>query len=381
MYLIFRLILFFLIISYPGLAWSKTLDFVPCNQCVTLSITDINDIWYNAQGGVKKKASYLGFTEVTLDVDLSKFSPLGNIHVSGENNRGSPPTNSNYQTLDFISNIENYNQTKLYEVYYEQSFDKWYIKLGKFDFMRDFEFDDISSNFLNASMVTSMVINNDTYNMSNYGPMGNPGAEISYSSKTWNIKAAVSGDNPYHIKDPSNYSNIPADPRGTDLYFNQPVIYLEVSKLAYVFKKEGHYALGLFWDTGKQDITYSDNYHGGNQIIYATANQQVFKHNRYSLSLFSRFALDLKPNRAVINSTVDTGLLLYRGLDFIGISYSLAKINRRSQLIPESRIEFTAYHTINSYWSIQPDVQYIIHPGGTTNQNEILLGLRSTLVF
>lgn len=220
----------FLIFTFP--AYCETIPFNNCGDCVDLGITDINEYWGNAYGGTKNKTSYLGQTQVSININLNKIfgKKFGLLYISGINSRGNPLSGSNLKTLDFISNIENYNSTKLYEFYYENQISDIHIKIGKFDFSSDFGYDDLTSKFLNASMITSMVTNNNTFNMSNYGPASSVGIEVKYEKNDWYIKGGISGDNPYHIKNYNNFSNINSDKHGTDLYVKNPMLYIEYNK-------------------------------------------------------------------------------------------------------------------------------------------------------
>jgi len=48
----------------------------------------------------------------------------------------------------------------------------------------------------------------------------------------------------------------------------------------------------------------------------------------------------------------------------------------------EIAVEMTYYADITPWWSIQPDIQYIIHPGGSSElPNAFMIGLRSSLTF
>ena len=378
-----RLILYLcLFITTP--AFSKTVPLPYCDSCIDFNLLDINEYWGNEMGGEKKRGSYLGFTEASVDIHLDKIfnGHYGSFHISGENNRGNPMSNKNLGTLDFISNIENYNQAKLYEFYYENNFGPWYFKFGKFDFARDFEIDNISSDFLNASMVSSMVINNNTFNMSNYGPASSPGAEVRFTTDEWDIGLGISSDNPYRGNFNKDFTDMNTDPTGTAIFWKTSMIYLEVKKNIKIMGLLGTYTVGGFIDTGKQANTYDDRFHTGNELFYATVNQTVWENNIKSLSVFVRLAVDPRKDRTAIDYTIDTGILYQEGDDFAGLGFSLTKPNSR-MLLPESemRLEATYSHSFNKYIAVQPNIQYIIHPGGMKEENELVTGVRTTFVF
>lgn len=82
------------------------------------------------------------------------------------------------------------------------------------------------------------------------------------------------------------------------------------------------------------------------------------------------------------------GLVLkrLRGLppdDAIGIAVARATRNARlaTDACPEATIEFTARHKLNAHVVVQPDLQYLVAPGGVTGRPDALvLGMRMILV-
>jgi carbohydrate-selective porin OprB len=48
----------------------------------------------------------------------------------------------------------------------------------------------------------------------------------------------------------------------------------------------------------------------------------------------------------------------------------------------ESVLETTYVYPINNHWQLQPDFQWVIHPGGSSQlQNAVVFGLRSIITF
>ena len=85
-----------------------------------------------------------------------------------------------------------------------------------------------------------------------------------------------------------------------------------------------------------------------------------------------------------------TGLLSFRPEDILGLGVIYGRISRhyaQTQTHPsiwgyEAVIEATYKIVITPAWSLQPDVQYIVHPGGTTAEtNATVIGLRVDVNF
>lgn len=383
----FKYLAIFLCLIFPFFSYGKDITILNCKDCMEIDVTDTNEVWGNVSGGVKKKASYLGMTEIDVGLNLDKIfeKPYGDFKISAVNVRGNPMSNSNLQTLDFVSNIENYNSTRLYEFYYENQIDKnWYIKIGKIDFTNEFNSDDATSSFLNASMGTSMVVNNNTFNMTNYGPSTSVGAVVKYSSDNWSIKGAISDDNPYIGNRAINFQNINTDQYGVDIHFKHPMFYLEYQYNTKFNNLDGSYYVGGFYDDGPTPVSYGGR-RKGNGAFYLTMNQELYKNDVGSLKFFMRYVYDPFPQKTDITYTFDTGLMYSYDNDYFGVGLGMVHLNKR---VPadynhhdEYRIEATYNHQIDKYFSIQPDIQYIIHPGSTNRKNELVFGLRETFTY
>lgn len=384
-------VLFLLFI--PTEVWAKNSNTVTCDDCKKYNITkyvdfnlvDINEYWGNASGGIKHTTSYLGQTvgSVTIHMDKLTNYNIGSLYISGINVRGNPKSNTNLRTLDFISNIENFNSLKIYEFYYYNSFGNLNIKVGKFDFFSDFGHDDDTSQFLNASMITSMVINNNTYNMTNYGPSPSPGAELEYGKNGFDIKAGISSDNPYHGNFYKNFSNINSDNHGTDIYLNSPMINFELRYTSHINNLRGVYYIGGFYDFGKQANTYTNIFHSRNSAYYITINQEFLKTNTATYEWFFRYMIDPYSSKTNIKYTMDTGFLYKNKKSTIGIGFSITNPNHHLKLKydNEYRLEVMYKYNLNNNITIQPDIQYIIHPGAEYKTNELVFGLRETFVY
>ncbi|HVE41730.1 MAG TPA: carbohydrate porin [Planctomycetota bacterium] len=85
-----------------------------------------------------------------------------------------------------------------------------------------------------------------------------------------------------------------------------------------------------------------------------------------------------------------TGLLPGRPADILGLGVIYARISRdfaasqpdRPRWGHETVFEATYKIALAPWWSLQPDVQYVVHPGGSTaTPNAVVLGVRIDLLF
>ncbi len=145
----------------------------------------------------------------------------------------------------------------------------------------------------------------------------------------------------------------------------------------------------------------------GNYGIYGIIDQMLFSspygkkksdsQPQEGLGFFHRLALQ-PANRNILQFYCDTGLT-YQGLfpsrheDLLGIALAYGLLSndwveatKQSQGIAPSRttydLELTYQIQVTHWLTIQPDLQYLIHPGTTqTYPNAFVLGLRSSIVF
>jgi porin len=122
----------------------------------------------------------------------------------------------------------------------------------------------------------------------------------------------------------------------------------------------------------------------------------VIEKSDQGLGFFGRVAFT-PADRNFVNFYFDTGLT-YKGLiptrdnDTVGIGFGYAQLSNgaRSSLTDEGSspigaemvIEFTYQAAITPWLTIQPDLQYIINPGGTSDLGDALvIGGRASIVF
>ena len=98
-------------------------------------------------------------------------------------------------------------------------------------------------------------------------------------------------------------------------------------------------------------------------------------------------------NSGLINFYIDGGLN-YKGLvptrdsDILGVAIAYGHLRDNAQGVegksnPGYEIVFEATYQIEvaTWLSLQPDLQYVIHPSGTNIANALVLGARTTVSF
>jgi porin len=150
----------------------------------------------------------------------------------------------------------------------------------------------------------------------------------------------------------------------------------------------------------------------GNGGVYAVADQMVWRAGERSLNLFARSGV-APADRNTLSYYVDggagfKGLLPGRANDVLTFGVAYEKISSALTGLDQDTLFFGGppYPTRNyevvfelnyalqlaPWWTLQPDLQYIVHPGGnvpdpadptnaTVVKNAFIAGIRSTIKF
>lgn len=364
--------LLFILVTKKSLC--KTINLYDCTDCVEINLNDTNEYWSTHN-------SYIG--QSILSVDIKKeLLKIGSIYASYDNNRGTTVTNNYIGSFNTISSIENKKTNKLYELYYYNTFKNLYFKIGKFDLQNNFGSDDQFSYFVNTSSTSSSIFSNNTYEMSNYGPVSSLGIYLEYNlNDNFKFKGSIVSDNPFKIN--TDLTDTKTDMHGNMFKIESPMFLFETNM--YFGKKYKTYiSLGGFYDTGKQSITYSNIIHRNNAAFYISVEHDLINKNDNSLQLLVRYMRDPYSDRSTITSTFDTGLLYSNKKHIIGIlfGYELGDKNMFTNLKSkiEYRLELTYRYNVTDNFYIQPDIQYIDNIAGY-NHSMFLFGIRESFNY
>ena len=174
--------------------------------------------------------------------------------------------------------------------------------------------------------------------------------------------------------------------------------YFAIGGGGYTFDEElpGTLKIGAFYhsadfvefDTGKSV--------SGLAGIYAVFDKKLYKQGPVpgTLDYHLRFGF-AQQDRSLVSFSLSTGpkftgLLPGRESDVLGIGWLYARISpdyARAQVNPgpwsyESVFELTYQFFVTPAWSVQPDFQYVLHPGGTSaTPNATVIGFRVDISF
>ena len=369
----------------------------------------------NVDGGIERGAVLAGLFEVGLDLDPSRFSAWKHamVHVSMLYPHGSSLSDK-VGDLSTVSNIDADDAWKLFEWWLDQRLfrDRVSIRLGQLAADEEFSGSDYASLLLNATFGWPSF---DGINAPAPAfPLAALGARLGvrlHESLLWH--AGIYDGDP----DPGDSQGRPVNKHGTRIHLSREEGAFIISEAIYTLPlkdeatgRPGTYKLGGWYHTGDFPNLGVANaealgWVNDNWGIYMVADQRVWREpNRadgtldpdQGLSLWMR-ASTHPGESSLVEHYIDAGFH-YRGLlpgrdqDEAGIGVAwlslsdnarhLADLLGEPQPDYEIAIEASYFLHLNTWWSLQPDIQYIIQPGGLGDiPNALVLGLRTSVIF
>src|SRR5439155_2801910 len=106
----------------------------------------------NLTGGLRQGAIYEGVTDLNLGIDLRPALHVrGNIFVRAYQIHGRGLSDDNIGNLNLTSSIEAARTTRLSELWYEQHFDNWRLRIGQQSIGTEFLNPESARLFINAT--------------------------------------------------------------------------------------------------------------------------------------------------------------------------------------------------------------------------------------
>jgi porin len=412
------------------------------NNGITVNLLDYNEGFYNATGGLKTGATYDGLTQVTVCLDAEKaFGWQGaKFNISALNIRGRSVSIDTLRTLQFASGIEAEPTTRLWELWYQQSFgDKFDVRIGQQSIDQEFIVSANSMQFINSAMGWPVLPATDLYAGGPAYPLSSLGVRL-HGKPVENIDVlgGVFDDNP--PGGPFHDDSQLRDAERGGVRFNTTTGVLIISEIQYALNPPpadanepavglpGMYKLGFWYDTGK----FSDQRFDAARLslanpastgiarnlwtnfsIYALADQTVWPSHPMgprALNLFAR-VMGAPGDRNQVSFSTNAGFTLQapfegRDKDLFGAGFGLARISQRARDLDrdtafftatpfpvrstETFVEVTYIIAATGWWQLQPDFQYFFFPGGGIPNprhpgqrigNEAVFGLRSLITF
>jgi porin len=400
---------------------------------ISLGLTETSEVLGNPTGGRAQGAIYEGLTQMSLNIDMEKAIGLsgGVFNASALQIYGRGLSTNNIDNLSVVSSIEADRATRLFELWYQQSFlgGKIDVKVGQQSADLEFMTTLYGGLFINSSFGWPTL---PAVNLPSGGaayPLATPGVrlrlrptdEIAVLVGIFNGSPAGLGTGDPQRRNAS----------GTSFNLNSGVFV--IGEVQYAINQgdsatglPGTYKLGAWYNSNAfsdpsftvAPITAAGPFASppgarrNDWSVYVVVDQLVFRppgSKDGGVGVFAR-AMGAPGDRNQVNVFVDGGIT-YKGAfgrdnDTMGLGVGWARISDTARAgdaalaafsggfypirTSETVLELTYQSQLAPWWSVQPDFQYVVNPGGgIVNPSRptkrigdaAIFGLRTTITF
>ena len=408
---------------------------------ISIGVTHIGEALAPVSGGAKQGTAFEGLLDVTVDTDLGKLvgwrGATTHIRAFQIHNAGGENAADHAGAISDPSNIDALATTRFFTAWFQQEFGTaGSIRIGQLAADDEFFISDTAGGLINGTFGWG---NHLAANLPGGGPgypLATPGlrGQIAVSDTVSVLGAVFSGD-------PAGSGCSRADPdadpqacnrRGTTFSLDGGALWM--GEFQYLANRGGEgratglggaYKVGAWFHTGRfadqrygRDATgarvsladpnvVDGTMHDGNWGVYGVADQTIWRGDASSVSVFLRGAAS-PSDRNLVSWTIDGGFGLkglIPGREDDTLTFGLAHtrvsggLDRDVGLFSgaaypvrsgETVIELSYAMHVAPWWVVQPDIQYIIRPGGgdphpdddtRRKGNAFLVGVRSEVSF
>jgi porin len=403
---------------------------------ITGGLNYIGEVLGNTSGGVKRGSIYAGRAEFYTDIDFDKLSGWKGLtfHVNAYQIHGQGLSTNNLQNLLPVSYIEATPATRLFEVWFEQSLfnDKLSVRFGQLAADSEFATSETAGQFINGTFgwPTSFAANLPSGGAAY--PLATPGVRVKIApSENATLLIGLFNGDPAGPRCRDAQGNV-GDPQdcndhGLDFRLGDDLFAIVEAQVKYnvgssskplpgVLKVGGWNHFGDFndnrFDAAGVSVAFSGNdprRRSGKYALYAMVDQQVFAGaGSQSINMFARVT-GLQDDRNDVGFYADggvkfSGFVPGRPNDTFGAAVGYARVAdglraaTRDNVISgagtlvadyEAVLELSYTAQIIPGWTLQPDFQYVWHPGarlgddgnGKPIADAAVFGLRTTLNY
>ena len=392
-------------------------------------VTEIEEFLGNVSGGVRQGLIYEGLTDVSLAYDFRpQFHWRGNFFVRAYQIHGRGLTANYIDNLNTVSGIEATATTRLFELWYEQHIGDWLrIRIGQQSAGLEFLVTTGAKPFVNSAFGWPTLPDVDLPSGGPSYPLATPAVRfrIDASDELTFFAGIFNGD----PAGPGPGNPQQRDASGTSFRIGDGILALyEARYNPDNSPKNATYRLGAWYNSERfahQEIDTSGvslasplsngmpRLHRGDASFYAVVDQPLFGGGPDGFAMFAR-AMGAPGDRNLVTTYLDSGItykspsknLFDQTGDTIGFAAAYARIGPAaralaadmavftgqpySQRSSETVLELTYQIQLMPGWQVQPDLQYIINPGGgipnpllppNRIKNALIGGVRTTINF
>lgn len=387
------------------------------------------EVWGNTAGGMRTGAVSTSLFDFGVEVDLERLAGWrgATLHTSWFAPMGQDLSSEYVGNLFTVSNAAAFHSLYLYELWFQQNFlnDALSLRVGQLAADTEFAGSAYGSLFLNATFGWPPFLSNNLPNVGPAFPKGTPGVRLAVNPTDWfTFQSAVYQGDPF--ADTVNR-------HGFRWELNSRIGYLWMNEAQVRWNQREEspglpgQAKGGFWyqtaDFASADPGSSHVYQGNcgfyvvvDQMLYrepgeeeslavssgkdgkSAAGRQVSPGEKsdQGLGWFGRMAFGPQ-DRNFIGFYFDAGFT-YKGLiptrhaDTCGVAFACGQLTKGAArslsdegwcgVGAEMVLEASYQCQVTPWLIVQPDLQYVITPGGTRDvPNALVIGARASIVF
>ena len=390
---------------------------------ITFGLQETSEALGNFTGGIQQGPVYDGLTQMGLGLDTQKAFGWqgGTFNVSALQIHGGQLTLQNLLSLDTASGNEADRATRLWEIWYQQTFlhGTADVKIGQQSVDQEFMLSQYAGLFINSTFGFPEAPTADMIGGGPQYPLSALGVRLRLKpTDNLTLLASVFDDNPAGpgTTPVGNLNPQLLNPSGTNFRLNDRPLF--IGELQYAINQPspnttqanhqatglpGTYKLGMWYDLGSfADQQFDSNgvplaspasngnplLHSGDYGIYAAMDQMIWRPDPASprnLGFFVVAAGSPQENRNLVDVGFITGLTLTdplpgRDNDSAGIGFGYTKLSSGAMAFDrdtafftgapfpvrssEEFLELTYQFQVAPWWQLQADFQYTFNPGG-----------------
>ena len=384
---------------------------------IEFGLNYIGETFGSVAGGIKRGAVYDGRLSMSLDFDFDKLAGWSGAtaHVHAYQIHGRGASSDLVGNLMTLSGIEANRATRLYTIWLDQKLfeDRVSIRAGQVAADSEFIISETAGGLINSTFGWPLLTAADNTSGGPAYPLPTPGIRLQLKPvDDLTLRTAVFSGNPAGSGCTTNPQI--CNPSGTTFSLSGGALWL--AELEYGVNQgktatylPGTYKIGGWRETGTftDQLTDAPIRHG-DWGVYAIADQTVWRRTpgeEQGLSVFMRLG-GAPSDRNLVTWYADGGFgfkgpLVDRPDDVLTIGVAYGRISDEAALADrlagpptpvrdhEALVELTYNISVATGWSVQPDLQYVMHPGGNiakptgtgTIRDALVLGVRTTFNF
>lgn len=358
-----RMLFSVLLFQCPVLAQGLTARPAPA---ATFAASYVGDLVNVMAGGIQRGSAYLGVANLSFTFNAQEAgwwrSGMFFLHAAGTH--GAVPSATLIGDLQVVSNIEAGNHSYLQELWYSHRWGRVEVIAGLQDYNLHFAQNEHSSVYLNSSFGVPPTISLNS--QTSIFPLTSPGITVIWSSSEQVTLLAALFDG-----SPTTFDRNPHNLQwhlGSD---DGAFIAMEAQYHRGGEDEDGlWYRFGAYRHSHRMDCDAEESEIDVNYGVYATLDRTLWRSGQGErLDFFARSSVCPGPrsmNPFFVGAGVNYhGLLVDAGQDWLGFAFAHAAMREGSS---ETTCEVTYQLPVTEHVTVQPDVQYIIHPAGSSNK-------------